>query len=99
MTNLQIMDYEQNRKTVMRDVENSGAEKIDIRIIFGDEIADVKFPGGKTESYDSCPENQERTAEIVQGKYTLYKKGHMWPKAWDAREDAYDGQKIMTGKK
>ena len=98
MTDLAIMDYESRKKTVLRDVENSGAEKIDIRICFGDEIADVEFHGGKLESFDSCPDGETRTAEIVQGKYTLYKNGKPWPEAWDNRADAYEGQIIITGK-
>ena len=98
MTDLSIMDYESKKKTVLKDVENSGAEKIDIRICFGDEIADVEFSDGKTETFDSCPDGEKRTAEILQGQYTLYQDGKIWPDAWDHRTDAYDGEKIMTGK-
>ena len=98
MADLSIMDYESKKKTVLKDVENSGAKKIDIRICFGDEIADVEFHGGKTETFDSCPDGETRTAEILQGKYTLYQSGKMWPDAWENRVDAYDGEKIMTGK-
>ena len=98
MTDLEIMDYERKRKTVLRNVEKSGAEKIDIRICFGDELADVRYQSGKSETFDSCPEGEMRTADKVEGKYTLYTAGNMWPDAWNRRENAYDGKKIITGK-
>lgn len=98
MTDLDIMDYQRKKKTVLRNVEKSNAEQIDIRIAFGDELADVTYSSGQVETFDSCPDNEERTADKIEGQYTLYTKGHIWPDAWDKRHDAYEGEKIMTAK-
>ena len=86
---LKLMDYRNRRKTfeLPDDVLN-----IDIEIMFGDEVAVVTTPGG-TERYDSC--DDDRTADKVEMKYTLYRAGDTWPNAkWEKRKDSYDGRKI-----
>lgn len=94
MSDLTIMNYEKMRKTVLRNVEDC-AKQIDIRIAFGDELADVEYLSGKSETFDSCPEDQERTADKIEGKYLLYRAGKPFPEKWNNRRDAYDGEKIM----